>query len=49
VDAAYGKRNFRNDAERVAFLFELYRKYTSLLPSGGTPATKRKSAKKRLA
>ncbi|MGP1680343.1 MAG: type IIL restriction-modification enzyme MmeI [Burkholderiales bacterium] len=23
VDAAYGKKNFRNDAERVAFLFEL--------------------------
>lgn len=32
VDAAYGKKNFRNDAERVAFLFELYQKYTSLLP-----------------
>jgi hypothetical protein len=47
VDAAYGKRNFRNDAERVAFLFELYRKYTSLLPAGGTSTAKRKSAKKR--
>ena len=47
VDAAYGKRNFRNDAERVAFLFELYRKYTSLLPVYGMPAAKRKSAKKR--
>ena len=46
VDAAYGKRNFRNDAERVAFLFELYRKYTSLLPASGRPAVKRKSAKK---
>lgn len=46
VDAAYGKRNFRNDAERVAFLFELYRKYTSLLPAGGMPA-KRASRKKR--
>jgi len=40
VDTAYGKRNFRNDAERVAFLFELYRKYTTLLPAGGTPAAK---------
>ena len=49
VDAAYGKRNFRNDAERVAFLFELYRKYTSLLPAGGVPAAKRKSGKKRSA
>jgi hypothetical protein len=38
VDAAYGKQNFRNDAERVAFLFALYRKYTSLLPIGGIPA-----------
>ncbi len=47
VDAAYGKKNFRNDAERVAFLFELYRKYTSLLPASGKPAVKRKSAKKR--
>ena len=33
VDAAYGKKGFRNDAERVAFLFELYQKYTSLLPA----------------
>jgi len=32
VDAAYGRKNFKNDAERVAFLFELYQKYTSLLP-----------------
>ena len=47
VDAAYGKRNFRNDAERVAFLFDLYRKYTSLLPASGKPAVKRKSARKR--
>jgi hypothetical protein len=41
VDAAYGKKNFRNDAERVAFLFELYRKYTSLLP--GDTKSKRRS------
>ena len=47
VDAAYGRKNFRNDAERVAFLFDLYRKYTSLLPASGKPAVKRKSAKKR--
>ncbi|HUL01272.1 MAG TPA: DNA methyltransferase, partial [Nitrospirota bacterium] len=32
VDAAYGRRNFTSDAERVAYLFELYHKYTSLLP-----------------
>ncbi|HEY9037268.1 MAG TPA: DNA methyltransferase [Pseudomonadales bacterium] len=33
VDAAYGKKSFATEAERVAFLFELYQKYTSLLPS----------------
>lgn len=32
VDAAYGRKAFSSDAERVAFLFELYRQYTSLLP-----------------
>ncbi|MHB1231475.1 MAG: class I SAM-dependent DNA methyltransferase [Burkholderiales bacterium] len=41
VDAAYGKKSFKNDAERVAFLFELYQKYTSLLP--GAPKLKRVS------
>ncbi len=29
---AYGKTNFKTEAERVAFLFELYQKYTSLFP-----------------
>jgi hypothetical protein len=37
VDKAYeaggGKKSYKSDAERVAFLFELYQKYTSLLPS----------------
>ena len=32
VDAAYGKTNFETEAQRVAFLFELYQKYTSLFP-----------------
>jgi hypothetical protein len=32
VHAAYGKTNFKTEAERVAFLFELYQKYTSLFP-----------------
>ncbi|MEQ1683447.1 MAG: DNA methyltransferase [Burkholderiaceae bacterium] len=42
VDAAYGRKNFKSDAERVAFLFELYQRYTSLLPA--EPAkTKRRS------
>lgn len=29
VDAAYGKTKFSNEAERVAFLFELYQQYTA--------------------
>jgi hypothetical protein len=37
VDAAYalggGKKTWKNDAERVAWLFELYQRYTSLLPT----------------
>ena len=32
VDAAYGKRSFKTDAERVAFLFERYQQLVSLLP-----------------
>jgi len=31
VDAAYGKKNFKTEADRVAFLFKLYQQYTSLL------------------
>lgn len=31
VDTAYGRTNFKTEAERVAFLFELYQKYTSVL------------------
>ena len=33
VDAAYGRKAFKTDAERVAYLFELYQRVTSLLPS----------------
>ena len=37
VDKAYeasgGKKTWKTDAERVAFLFELYQKYTSLFPT----------------
>jgi hypothetical protein len=37
VDAAYqpsgGKKSYASDAERVAFLFELYQRITSLLPA----------------
>ena len=28
-----GKKSYKNDAERVAYLFELYQRYTSLLPA----------------
>ena len=45
VDAAYGKKNFISDAERVAYLFELYHKYTSLLPA---PEVQRKVRKKKI-
>ncbi len=44
VDAAYGRKGFRNDAERVAFLFELYQKYTSLLPATATPKSAGRTA-----
>lgn len=33
VDAAYGKKGFKTEAERVAFLFDLYRKYTDSPPA----------------
>lgn len=46
VDKAYeasgGKKSYKSDAERVAFLFELYQQYTSLLP---TDAKKTKTRK----
>ena len=41
VDAAYGRKSFKSDAERVAFLFERYRELTSLLPA--QPAKPRRS------
>ncbi len=42
VDGAYGRKSFKNDADRVAFLFELYQKYTSLLPAAATTRKTRK-------
>lgn len=44
VDAAYGRRSFRNDAERVAFLFERYQAITSLLPADKPAKRKRPPA-----
>jgi hypothetical protein len=44
ADAAYGKTDFAAEAERVAFLFDLYQKYTaSLLPA----ASKKKKGRRR--
>ena len=37
-----GKKSYKSDAERVAFLFELYQKYTSLLPTD-KPKIKRRA------
>ncbi len=45
VNTAYGKKSFASDAERVAFLFELYQKYTSLLPADSKPKKKSRTAK----
>lgn len=39
VDAAYGKKSFATEAERVAFLFERYQALTSLLPAAETKKT----------
>ena len=45
VDKAYelsgGKKSYKNDAERVAYLFELYQQYTSLLPAQKTGPKRR--------
>ncbi|NMM11974.1 MAG: class I SAM-dependent DNA methyltransferase [Rhodoferax sp.] len=48
VDKAYeasgGKRSYKSDAERVAFLFELYQQYTSLLPPAPVKTKRRAKA-----
>ena len=45
VDAAYvpsgGKKAYASDAERVAFLFELYQRVTSLLPLAAGKKTRK--------
>lgn len=41
VDAAYGKKNFASEAERVVFLFERYQTITSLLPTISTKKSKK--------
>jgi hypothetical protein len=51
VDAAYqpsgGKKAYASDAERVAFLFELYQRITSLLPSPAAKKTRNSKATER--
>lgn len=44
VDAAYGKKSFASEAERVAFLFERYQAITSLLPAVSAKKTGKKTA-----
>lgn len=44
VDAIYGKKNLSSDADRVAYLFDLYQKYTTLLPVSEKP---KRSTRKR--
>jgi type I restriction-modification system DNA methylase subunit len=50
VDAAYqpsgGKKTYASDAERVAFLFELYQRITSLLPVPAAKKTRKPKSKK---
>ena len=45
VDAAYGRRDFKSEAERVALLFELYERATAPLAAamGTTRASRRRS------
>ncbi len=46
VDKAYeasgGKKSYKSDAERVAFLFELYQRTTSLLPAASAKPKRRR-------
>jgi hypothetical protein len=48
VDAAYqpsgGKKSYASDAERVAFLFDLYQRITSLLPAQTAKKTRKTQA-----
>ncbi|MGD9730751.1 MAG: DNA methyltransferase [Desulfamplus sp.] len=45
VDTAYGKTNFKTEAERVAFLFELYQTYLNELPLEKPKKAKRQQNK----
>lgn len=43
VDAAYGRTSFTSEADRVAFLFTLYEKLTSLFPIEKKPTRRRRT------
>ena len=43
VDVAYGKTSFQSEAERVAFLFGLYEKLTSMFPTEKKVVRKRRT------
>lgn len=43
VDAAYGRKSFASEAERVAFLFARYQTLTSMLPVAKPGTRRRKS------
>lgn len=42
VDGAYGQKDFKSDADRVAFLIDLYQQYTTLLPAISKATRQRK-------
>ena len=46
VDTAYGRSRFKSEAERVAFLFDLYQSYINSLPLNQKKKTARKGSSK---
>ncbi len=47
VDACYGKQRFKNELERLEFLFDLYRKYTEPLTVIEETETRKAKRKKK--
>lgn len=43
-EACGGKKTYKSDAERVAFLFERYQQLTSLLPADKPKASRKRHA-----
>ena len=48
VDACYGRQWFKNELERLEFLFDLYRKYTEPLAVVEETETRKAKRKSRL-